>query len=87
MSQGYDSIVVKMPMDEREMRMEAAPDIYFITDHYRAWPSVLVRLSTVPQDELKAILTRLWQDLAPRKLKAAAAGEAAPRAAPRRKRV
>ena len=39
--------MIKMPIDERDMRMEAAPDIYFITDHYKAWPAVLVRLAQV----------------------------------------
>ncbi len=62
------SIVIKMPIDERDMRMEAAPDIYFITDHYKAWPAVLVRLAQVSKPELKALLARAWRDAAPRKL-------------------
>ena len=82
-----DSIVIKMPIDERDMRMEAAPEIYFITEHYRAWPAVLVRLSAVPKDELKALLTRSWHELAPKKLKAASSDEAAAKPAPRRKRA
>lgn len=70
------SIVVMMPMDEREIKMEAAPEIYHITDHYRSWPTVLVRLSNVPKKELAALLTRAWENAAPKKLLAAAAKHA-----------
>lgn len=63
-----DSIVIKLPIDERDMRIQAAPEIYFITDHYRAHPSVLVRLAKVSKPELAAILTRAWHEAAPRKL-------------------
>ena len=62
------SIVIKLPIDERDMRIEAAPDIYFITDHYKAWPAVLVRLAKVSKSELKAVLERAWRDAAPKKL-------------------
>lgn len=62
------AIVVKMPIDERDMLMEAAPEIYFITDHYRAWPAVLVRLAKIPKAELKGLVTRAWRDAAPKKL-------------------
>ncbi|BCW88872.1 hypothetical protein sos41_20160 [Alphaproteobacteria bacterium SO-S41] len=63
-----DSIVIKLPIDERDMRIEAAPEIYFITDHYKAWPAVLVRLAKVSKSELKAVLERAWRDAAPKKL-------------------
>lgn len=61
------SIVIKLPIDERDIRIEAAPAIYFITDHYKAWPAVLVRLSKVSKAELKVLLTRAWRDAAPKK--------------------
>jgi hypothetical protein len=31
-----DSIVIKLPIEERDMRIAAAPAIYFITEHYRS---------------------------------------------------
>ncbi len=65
------SIVIKIPIDERDMRIEAAPDIYFITDHYKAWPAVLVRLAKLSKAELKALIARAWREAAPRKLVAA----------------
>ena len=66
-----DALVVPMPMDEREIKMQAAPEIFYITDHYRAWPTVLVRLSKVSKRELTALLTQAWRGVATRKMLAA----------------
>ena len=70
-----DHVVVRIGLDEREMLMEADADTYFITDHYRGWPYVLVRLATIREDALAALLARSWREIAPaRLLKAAQAG-------------
>lgn len=66
-----DALVVPMPMDEREIKMQAAPEIFYITDHYRAWPTVLVRLSKVSKRQLTALLTQAWRGVATRKMLAA----------------
>lgn len=65
-----DSIVIKLPIEERDLRIEAAPEIYFMTDHYRAWPTVLVRLARVSKAELQAILQRGWDENATKKIRA-----------------
>src|ERR1700733_15761253 len=39
-----DSIVLKMPFDRREELMAGDPETYYITDHYREYEWVLVRL-------------------------------------------
>lgn len=62
------SIVIKLPIEERDLRIEAAPDIYFITEHYRLWPAVLIRLSKVSKKELRAVIERAWRETAPKKL-------------------
>ena len=36
-----DTVVLARPLEEKELLMEAAPDIYFETDHYRGWPAIL----------------------------------------------
>ena len=40
--------------------MEAAPDLYFETDHYKGWPAVLVRIHAIPMDELRLRLRRAY---------------------------
>ncbi len=50
---GFDStIVVRTDFDQREELLAADPETYFITDHYRNYPWVLVRLPHVHPDAL-----------------------------------
>lgn len=49
------TLVIKIDMDERELLMAANPTTFFITDHYRDYPAMLVRLATVHVDELRAL--------------------------------
>ncbi|WP_323123146.1 MmcQ/YjbR family DNA-binding protein [Burkholderia alba] len=64
-----DSLVVKgVDTDERALLMETEPDVYYITDHYRGWPIVLVRLSNADPGTVSALLLREWKAIAPRKL-------------------
>jgi hypothetical protein len=51
-----DTIVLKMPFEQREGLMAEDPETYFITDHYRNYPWVLVRLSKVHPDALHDLL-------------------------------
>src|ERR1043166_5406885 len=46
-----ETLVVKCGFDERDYRMMADPSTFFTTDHYRGYPTVLVRLVRVsPRD-------------------------------------
>lgn len=63
-----DTIAVICPLEEKELLMEAAPEFYFETDHYKGWPVVLVRIHGIPLDELTLRLRRAWLVQAPRTL-------------------
>lgn len=56
-----DSIVVKIPVDQRAELIAAQPDVYYITDHYVNYPSVLVRLPRIPKDALRDLLGMAWR--------------------------
>jgi hypothetical protein len=71
-----DHIVVPMDFGEREMRIAAEPETYFLTDHYRGWPYVLVRLATVRGDAVTHMLQQRWREIAPKRLAAAHAPDA-----------
>jgi len=43
-------------MEMRDMMLEAEPKLFYITDHYRKFPFVLVRLSTLTATVLKEML-------------------------------
>ena len=53
---------------EREKWMAADPDTFFITDHYRNYKYMLVRLETVSPDDLKELLITAWCNRATQKL-------------------
>jgi hypothetical protein len=71
-----DTLVLHCPIEEKEVLIEAAPDIYFETDHYKGWPAVLVRLSNIADTELKLCLKRAWRLQAPTKLVSQYTGKA-----------
>ena len=52
-----DTLVVRMPIEERSWLLEDAPDTYYVTDYYRPYPIVLVRLSRVDRDALCDLLS------------------------------
>ena len=43
-------------MEMRDMMLEAEPELFYITDHYRKFPFVLVRLSSLTATVLKEML-------------------------------
>ncbi|MGK9050321.1 MmcQ/YjbR family DNA-binding protein [Neorhizobium petrolearium] len=65
-----ETIVLAIPIEEKERLMEMAPDIYFQTDHYRGWPSLPARVDLIGDDELKVRLAAAWRYKAPKKLAA-----------------
>ena len=52
-----DSLVVRVGLEERELLLEDAPDIYYVTDYYRPYPIVLVRLSRIDREALHDLLS------------------------------
>ena len=56
-----DTLVVRAEFEEREGLLEDAPDTYYVTDYYRPYPVVLVRLSLLNRDVLRELLTGSWR--------------------------
>ena len=63
-------LVVKCGDIERDLRLEADPRAFFTTDHYRGYPTVLIRLDAVHQDDLREVLEVAWFRIAPKRLRA-----------------
>jgi hypothetical protein len=51
-----DSLVVRVDFEERTELLAAAPDVYYVTDHYVGYTAVLVRLSQVNPGMLRDLL-------------------------------
>ena len=56
-----NSLAVRVSFDDRKELLEGAPGIYYVTDHYVNYPSVLVRLSRIKPDELRDLLRMGWR--------------------------
>jgi hypothetical protein len=60
-------VIVGVGFDEREMLIEAEPEVFHVTPHYRNYPAVLARLSKVDAETVRGLLERRWRAVAPRK--------------------
>jgi hypothetical protein len=63
-----ETLVVKCGDEERDFRMQADPGTFFITEHYRGYPTVLIRLARVPPTDLQEVLEEAWRRSAPKRL-------------------
>jgi hypothetical protein len=63
-----ETLVLKTDFYERGHLMESEPETFFITDHYRAYPAVLVRLAAVRPGQLRELVLDSWRRHAPKKL-------------------
>jgi hypothetical protein len=63
-----ETLVVKCGDEERDFRMQSDPQTFFVTDHYRGYPTVLVRLNRVRLKELREVLEQAWRRHAPKRL-------------------
>jgi hypothetical protein len=48
--------------------MQSDPNVFFITDHYRDYPWILVRFSAVDPSTLPDLIERAWRLVAPKSL-------------------
>jgi len=60
-----ETLVVKVALEARDALVAARPGVFFVTDHYRAYPFMLVRLATVKRAELAQLLEDAWSMTAP----------------------
>jgi hypothetical protein len=55
------TLVVRVTVEEREWLVEDAPETYYVTEYYRRYPVVLVRLSRIDPDALRDVLSVSWR--------------------------
>jgi hypothetical protein len=56
-----NTLVVRADDEEREWLIADAPGTYYLTDYYRKYPLVLVRLSHIERDALHDVLSVSWR--------------------------
>jgi hypothetical protein len=67
-SEAEGALAIRCDFIDREMLLQADPDAFFITEHYRNYPMILVRLDKVRADALPDLVERAWRMQAPKKL-------------------
>jgi hypothetical protein len=63
-----ETLVVKCGHAERDFWLQSDSETFFITDHYRGYPIVLVRMARVDWDDLREVIEQAWRLHAPKKL-------------------
>jgi hypothetical protein len=56
-----NTLVVRADLDERASFIEESPGTYYLTEYYRRYPLVLVRLERVTEDALRELLTSSYR--------------------------
>ena len=56
-----ETLVLMCAIEEKELLMEAAPEIYYQTDHYKGWPALLIRLAAISDEELGHRIETAWR--------------------------
>ncbi len=58
--QDGESLIVRMDFDQREDFIASDPDTFFITDHYKNYEWLLIRMAKVDVDTLSRLLKISW---------------------------
>lgn len=56
-----ETVVLRTTFVDRDLLIQADPDVYHVTDHYRNYPYVLVRLGHVQRSEFRDRLEEAWE--------------------------
>src|ERR1051325_7599671 len=52
-----DTLALRAGLEDRDRLVEDAPETYYLTDYYRSYPLVLVRISRIEPDALHDLLS------------------------------
>ena len=64
-------LAVRVDRDEKQLFLDASPDVYFTSPHYNGFPAVQIRLEQIDEDELRDRLEDAWLIQAPKRLASA----------------
>jgi hypothetical protein len=63
-----ESVVFRVGFDERDVLMRAKPRTFYITDHYKDYPAVLMRMPAATRADMANIVNLAWRFSAPKRL-------------------
>ncbi len=63
-----ETVAVRVELTDRDVLLEADPRAFFVTDHYLAYPFVLVRLAEAQHGVVMELLEQAWRREAPKRV-------------------
>ena len=66
--QSGECLVLRVDLLDREILLQSDSQVFYITDHYRDYPWVLVRFSADDAGALPDLIERAWRLVAPKTL-------------------
>jgi hypothetical protein len=67
-SEAEGALAIRCDFLDRQILLQADPEVFFVTDHYLDYPMVLVRLDKIRLSALPDLIERAWRMVAPAKL-------------------
>ncbi len=61
-----ETVAVRVALDDRDVLLDLDPEAFFVTDHYRGYPAMLVRLREAQPALLARLIEDAWRIQAPR---------------------
>ena len=62
-----ETLALRMDITSRDLLLRAEPELFYITDHYRDYPWILVRLPKVGTQRMAELLEDAWRLAASRR--------------------
>ncbi len=63
-----ETVAIRVELLDRDVLLAADPRAFFVTDHYLAYPWILVRLSEAQHGVVVELLEQAWQREAPKRV-------------------
>jgi hypothetical protein len=63
-----ETVAIRSDFADRDVLLEADPQAFYLTDHYRPYPAVLMRLGQVRGTMAAELLEQAWRRAAPKPL-------------------
>jgi hypothetical protein len=61
-------LAVRVDRDEKQLLLDAHPEVYFTSPHYNGYPGIQIRLELIDREELAERLEDAWLIQAPKQL-------------------
>ena len=63
-----ETVAIRIDFFDRDLLLEADPAVFYLTDHYRPYPMVVMRLARAMPVVAKRLLEQAWLRAAPKRL-------------------